>query len=64
MDSTKGKSKANRDEKQATAKLDEQIEKVRLLHFRSQKLINPPRLKDLPIIKKNVCTHLVDQVAG
>lgn len=28
MDSTKGKSKAGRDEKQATAKLDEQIEKV------------------------------------
>lgn len=31
MDSTKGKSKTNRDEKQATAKLDEQIEKVKLL---------------------------------
>lgn len=30
MDSAKGKSKANRDEKQATAKLDEQIEKVNL----------------------------------
>lgn len=29
MDSTKGKSKASREEKQATAKLDEQIEKVR-----------------------------------
>lgn len=28
MDSTKAKSKANREEKQATAKLDEQIEKV------------------------------------
>lgn len=28
MDSTKGKSKVSREEKQATAKLDEQIEKV------------------------------------
>lgn len=28
MDSAKGKSKASRDEKLATAKLDEQIEKV------------------------------------
>lgn len=32
MDSTKAKSKASRDEKQATAKLDEQIEKVSVIH--------------------------------
>lgn len=32
MDSTKVKSKTSRDEKQASAKLDEQIEKVRIIN--------------------------------
>lgn len=41
MDSAKVKSKTNRDEKQATAKLDEQIEKVKFVMFSPSNQFHP-----------------------
>lgn len=52
MDSSKGKSRANRDDKQATAKLEDQIEKVNFIASLKQ------------VSNHDFSCLLVDQIVG